>query len=383
MNSRLDELQAAILRVSLRASAGVDRAPARARRVLPARARGHRPRRCREEQEYATAVYHLFVVRHPRRDALDAGAARGGRRDARPLPDPAPPAAGVRAVRGRPRRLPVVERAACRDPLAPALPRAARRAGGRGRGGRAKGGPCRPVLASQNGMQRTSRRPPEEDRRPHRAGRHHRPRLRRPPARPRSSRRRGFPVVGFDVDPKKPEALAPGRVATSATSAPSASPRRSRRGRIAATTDFARLAECDAILICVPTPLGKHREPDLSYIQKTAEAIAADRSAPASSSSSSRRPTRARRARSSCRASRRRASSAGATSSSPSRPSARTRATRASTPRTSRRSSAASTRPRGESPCALYGGAVDEGRAGLEPPRSPRRRSSSRTSSAR
>lgn len=84
----------------------------------------------------------------------------------------------------------------------------------------------------------------------------------------------GFPVLGFDVDAKKPEALhrgesyikhiGPERVAAAFA-----------RGRIAATTDFARLAECDAILICVPTPLGRHREPDISYIQKTVEAIAA------------------------------------------------------------------------------------------------------------
>lgn len=84
----------------------------------------------------------------------------------------------------------------------------------------------------------------------------------------------GFPVLGFDVDPKKPESLhrgesyikhiGPERVAAAFA-----------RGRIAATTDFSRLAECDAILVCVPTPLGKHREPDITYIQKTAEAIAA------------------------------------------------------------------------------------------------------------
>jgi UDP-N-acetyl-D-glucosamine dehydrogenase len=84
----------------------------------------------------------------------------------------------------------------------------------------------------------------------------------------------GFPVLGFDVDAKKPEALhrgesyikhiGPDRVAAAFTG-----------GRIAATTDFSRLAECDAILVCVPTPLGKHREPDISYIQKTAKAIAA------------------------------------------------------------------------------------------------------------
>ncbi len=84
----------------------------------------------------------------------------------------------------------------------------------------------------------------------------------------------GFPVLGFDIDAKKAEALHRGesyikhigheRVAAAFA-----------RGRISATTDFSRLAECDAILICVPTPLGKHREPDISYIQKTAQAIAA------------------------------------------------------------------------------------------------------------
>jgi UDP-N-acetyl-D-glucosamine dehydrogenase len=84
---------------------------------------------------------------------------------------------------------------------------------------------------------------------------------------------RGFPVIGFDVDPRKKEALARGesyirhigkeRVAAAF-----------KRGRIEATTAFDRLAECDAIVVCVPTPLGPHREPDLSYVQKTAEEIA-------------------------------------------------------------------------------------------------------------
>ncbi|MCB1149474.1 MAG: nucleotide sugar dehydrogenase, partial [Chlamydiia bacterium] len=41
-----------------------------------------------------------------------------------------------------------------------------------------------------------------------------------------------------------------------------------------ATDDFSRIAECDAVIICVPTPLSKHLEPDLSYIVKTGEAIA-------------------------------------------------------------------------------------------------------------
>ncbi len=83
----------------------------------------------------------------------------------------------------------------------------------------------------------------------------------------------GFPVTGFDVDPAKTEALGRGesyirhigreRVAKAF-----------RRGHIEATTDFDRLAECDAVVICVPTPLGRHREPDLSYIRETADEIA-------------------------------------------------------------------------------------------------------------
>ena len=83
----------------------------------------------------------------------------------------------------------------------------------------------------------------------------------------------GFPVIGFDVDPAKVEALHRGesyirhigreRVAKAFAG-----------GRIVATTDFDRLSECDAILVCVPTPLGRHREPDLSYIRVTGDAVA-------------------------------------------------------------------------------------------------------------
>jgi UDP-N-acetyl-D-mannosaminuronate dehydrogenase len=40
-----------------------------------------------------------------------------------------------------------------------------------------------------------------------------------------------------------------------------------------ATSDFTRLTEPDAILICVPTPLGPHKEPDLQYVESSAQAI--------------------------------------------------------------------------------------------------------------
>ena len=48
-------------------------------------------------------------------------------------------------------------------------------------------------------------------------------------------------------------------------------------GRYAATRDLDRLSECDAILICVPTPLDEFRQPDMSYIVNTAESMTPDR----------------------------------------------------------------------------------------------------------
>jgi len=84
---------------------------------------------------------------------------------------------------------------------------------------------------------------------------------------------RGFPVLGFDVDPQKAEMLNAGR-----TYIHHIGDERIRKAfmneRVEATTDFDRLRDCDAIIICVPTPLGAHREPDLKYIRMTAETIA-------------------------------------------------------------------------------------------------------------
>jgi UDP-N-acetyl-D-glucosamine dehydrogenase len=82
-----------------------------------------------------------------------------------------------------------------------------------------------------------------------------------------------FKVIGFDVDVRKPEALHRGESYIKHIGAERVAAA-FKRGRISATTDFSRLGACDAIFVCVPTPPGKHREPDISYIQKTAEAIA-------------------------------------------------------------------------------------------------------------
>ena len=83
----------------------------------------------------------------------------------------------------------------------------------------------------------------------------------------------GFPVLGFDIDPEKTRALNDGK-----TYIRHIGEERIRKAfssdKVEATTDFDRLGECDALIICVPTPLGPHREPDLKYIRITAEQIA-------------------------------------------------------------------------------------------------------------
>ncbi len=82
----------------------------------------------------------------------------------------------------------------------------------------------------------------------------------------------GFRVLGFDIDPAKVESLQAGRSYIGhIESARIVSLRDSRR--FEATNDFDRLTETDSILICVPTPLGEHREPDLSAVENTGRAI--------------------------------------------------------------------------------------------------------------
>jgi UDP-N-acetyl-D-glucosamine dehydrogenase len=81
-----------------------------------------------------------------------------------------------------------------------------------------------------------------------------------------------FTVTGFDIDPLKVAALNEGGsyiVRIPATQIQSA-----RASGFSATADYSRIGDMDAILICVPTPLNKYHEPDLSYIQETVKAIA-------------------------------------------------------------------------------------------------------------
>ncbi|MDI7861668.1 nucleotide sugar dehydrogenase [Rhizobiaceae bacterium n13] len=82
--------------------------------------------------------------------------------------------------------------------------------------------------------------------------------------------RAGFPVVGFDVDPDKIISLDAGKSYIEAV--PEAILReQSAAGRFRSTTDFDELAECDIVIICVPTPITRHRDPDLSYVVRTSE----------------------------------------------------------------------------------------------------------------
>ena len=85
--------------------------------------------------------------------------------------------------------------------------------------------------------------------------------------------RGGMNVVGFDVDPKKVKSLLAGR--SYIEHIPSATVKDMvRTKRFSATTDFRQLRRPDCILICVPTPLTKMREPDMTYVEATARAIA-------------------------------------------------------------------------------------------------------------
>jgi len=82
----------------------------------------------------------------------------------------------------------------------------------------------------------------------------------------------GFRVTGFDIDQSKVTTLTQGG-SYIVRILPGEIQQASGKG-FEATSDYARLAEMDAIIICVPTPLNEYHEPDLSYITDTASAIA-------------------------------------------------------------------------------------------------------------
>ena len=86
--------------------------------------------------------------------------------------------------------------------------------------------------------------------------------------------RSGLKVIGFDIDEAVVTGVNAGRShIRDLTDADVASLRE--HGLLEATTDMSRLAECDAVSICVPTPLSKTRDPDVSYVIAASEAVAA------------------------------------------------------------------------------------------------------------
>src|SRR5215469_1423531 len=83
---------------------------------------------------------------------------------------------------------------------------------------------------------------------------------------------RGFVVTGFDIDREKIGALNDGK--SYIYRIPETEIQTARKKKFSATADYSLAGVADVIIICVPTPLNEYREPDLSYIQATARAIA-------------------------------------------------------------------------------------------------------------
>ncbi|MDC7711763.1 nucleotide sugar dehydrogenase [Vogesella indigofera] len=81
----------------------------------------------------------------------------------------------------------------------------------------------------------------------------------------------GYKVLGFDIDKNKVDSLQQGKSYIEHISADSIQLARERG--FEATTDFSRAPEADALILCVPTPLNKYREPDLSFVLNTIDSL--------------------------------------------------------------------------------------------------------------
>jgi len=82
----------------------------------------------------------------------------------------------------------------------------------------------------------------------------------------------GFRVTGFDIDPNKVETLNAG--GSYIVRIPGSEIQLAQKKGFAATADYSQISQMDAVIICVPTPLNEHHEPDLSYITDTVRSIA-------------------------------------------------------------------------------------------------------------
>ena len=83
----------------------------------------------------------------------------------------------------------------------------------------------------------------------------------------------GASVLGLDIDPRKTDAINAGQSYIKHVAAGEIAAQRA-AGNLEASTDFSRVGEVDAVILCVPTPLNHFREPDLSYVVNTGKAIA-------------------------------------------------------------------------------------------------------------
>ena len=81
----------------------------------------------------------------------------------------------------------------------------------------------------------------------------------------------GYKVIGFDIDRSKVAALTEGKSYIEHISAAAIS--QAVAMGLEATTDFSRSIEADALILCVPTPLNKYREPDLSFVLDTTDTL--------------------------------------------------------------------------------------------------------------
>ncbi len=81
----------------------------------------------------------------------------------------------------------------------------------------------------------------------------------------------GFKVIGFDIDQFKVDSLNDGRSYIEHINSKNVA--EAVKSGFEATTDFSRITECDAIILCVPTPLNKYREPDMSFVINTTDMV--------------------------------------------------------------------------------------------------------------
>ncbi|WP_339512628.1 UDP-N-acetyl-D-glucosamine 6-dehydrogenase [Pseudomonas sp. RL_15y_Pfl2_60] len=81
----------------------------------------------------------------------------------------------------------------------------------------------------------------------------------------------GYKVLGIDIDQGKIDKLNVGE--SYIEHIPSSSIKKALSNGFESTADFSRSSECDALILCVPTPLNKYREPDMSYVTNTSDAI--------------------------------------------------------------------------------------------------------------